>query len=82
MEKIDKELLQIKTHYSGKKKRNSYLEFIEKVSFNEEDIVDEIQDALMDLRNKLIEINDRLSTLTKKDVKLLNLDFERFLLTS
>jgi len=82
MEKIDKELLEIKTHYSGKKKQNSYLEFIEKVSFNEEDIVEEIQDALMDLRKKLIEINDHLSPLTKKDVKLLNLDFEKFLLTS
>lgn len=82
MDKIDNSLLEIKSHYSGKKKQNSYLEFIEKVSFNEEDIVNKIQDDLMDLRKKLIEINDQVSSLTKKDVKLLNLDFERFLLTS
>jgi len=82
MEKIDNDLLEIKQHYSGKKKQHNYLEFIEKVSFNEDDIVDNIQDALMDLRKKLIKINNDISSLTKKDVKLLNLDFERFLLTS
>ena len=82
MEEIDDNLLDIKKHYSGKKKQNSYLEFIEKVSFNEDDIVNKIQDALLDLRNKLVEINHEVSKLTKKDVKLLNLDFERFLLTS
>jgi len=82
MEEIDDKLLNIKSYYSGKKKQYSYLEFIEKISFNEDDIVDKIQDALVDLRKKLIEINNTVSKLTKKDIKLLNLDFERFLLTS
>jgi hypothetical protein len=82
MEEIDDDLLNIKNYYSGKKKQNNYLEFIEKVSFNEDDIVNKIQSALLDLRNKLVEINKEVSQLTKKDVKILNLDFERFILTS
>ena len=79
--KIEKELLDIKSYYSGKKKKNSYLDFIEKVSFNEDDIVNKIQDSLIKLREKLIKINNEISELTKKQVKLLNLDFERYVLT-
>ncbi len=81
IEKIEKELLDIKSYYSGKKKKNSYLDFIEKVSFNEDDVVNNIQDSLIRLREKLIKINDEISELTKKQVKLLNLDFERYVLT-
>jgi hypothetical protein len=58
------------------------LEFIEKVSFNEGNIVNEIQDSLITLREQIIEINSKISKLTKKDIKLLNLDYERFILTS
>jgi hypothetical protein len=79
---IDDKLLEIKKYYSGKKKKCSYLEFIEKVSFNEDNIVNDIQDSLISLRKELIEINDQLSELTKKDVKLLNLDYEKFILTT
>jgi hypothetical protein len=79
---IDKKLLKIKNYYSGKNKKYSYLEFIEKVSFNEENIVDEIQNSLLTLRKELIEINNELSKLTTKEIKLLNLDYERFIITS
>jgi len=79
---IDKKLLEIKNYYSGKNKKYSYLEFIEKVSFNEDNIVDEIQNSLLALRKELIDINNELSKLTKKDVKLLNLDYERYIITS
>ncbi len=81
IEIIDKKLLEIRSYYSGKKKKYSYLKFIEKVSFNEGDIVDKIQESLLNLRKELIEINDEISKMTKKDIKLLNLDFERYLLT-
>ena len=37
---------------------------------------------LKDLRVELIEINNEISQITKRDIKLLNLDFERFILTS
>ena len=79
---IDKKLLEIKNYYSGKKKKYSYLEFIEKVSFNENNIVDNMANLLKDLRAELIEIDKEISKLTRKNIKLLNLDFERFILTS
>ena len=82
LDKIEKKLLEIKTNYSGKKKKFSYLEFIEKVSFNENNIVDNMANLLKDLRVELIEINNEISQITKKNIKLLNLDFERFILTS
>lgn len=79
---IEKDILDIKNNYSGKNKKYSYLEFIQKVSFNEDDIVNKIQDSLVQLREKVIHINKEVSKLTKKDIKLLNLDFEKFTLTS
>ena len=79
---IDEKLLEIKKYYSGKEKIYSYLEFIEKVSFNEDDIVDTIQNSLMKIREDIVEIDEQVSEFTKKDVKLLNLDYERFLIMS
>ncbi len=82
IKKIDKKLLEIKNSYSGKNKKNSYLKFIEKVSFNEDNIVDEIQNSLLALRKELVDINNEISKLTKKEIKLLNLDYERFIIRS
>ncbi len=82
IKKIEEKLMEIKNFYSGKKKRYSYLEFIEKVSFNEDNIVDNIQDTLLALRKELIKINDEISKTTKKEIKLLNLDFERYIITN
>lgn len=77
---IDKRLVELKGYYTGKNKRNSYLEFIEKVSFNEDEIVDKIQTLLIELREELVRINEVMSTFTMKDVKLLNLDYERLII--
>jgi hypothetical protein len=82
MHDIDTQLLELKKIYSGKNKANSYLEFIEKSSFNKDGIIDKIQITLIDLRNKLIEINEEFSKLSKKDLQLLNLDYEKFIIMS
>ncbi len=80
VENINEELEQLKNYYAGKKKKYDYLRFIELVSFNEEDVIDKIKEKLIKLRNQIIPINKYVSSLTKKKVKLLNLDFERLLL--
>jgi len=82
MKQIESKLLEIKRYYSGKGKRYNYLEFIEKVSFNEENIVNNIQNALIDLREELVKINSKITSFTKKELKLLNLDYERYIITS
>lgn len=79
---IDRRLTELKSYYTGKNKTNSYLEFIEKVSFNEDEIVDNIQSSLISLRKDLVKINDELSKLTSKELKLLNLDYERLIIIS
>ncbi|MHA1460816.1 MAG: hypothetical protein ACTSO8_04980 [Promethearchaeota archaeon] len=82
MQQIEKKILEIRKYYSGKGRAFNYLEFIEKVSFNEDNIVNTIQTALIKLREDLIGVNNELAKLTKKGLKLLNLDFERYLVTS
>jgi len=82
LSEIEKKILDIKRTYSGKGKKNNYLKFIEKVSFNEENIVDNIQESLLKLRGDLVVINNEISNLSKKQIKLLNLDYERFVITS
>ncbi len=79
---IEKRIVDIKSYYSGKKKKFKYLKFIEGVTFNEDDILDNIQYSLVELREKLIKINEELSKVTLKEIKLLNLDYERFIITS
>ncbi len=82
IEKIEKNILKIKKYYSGKDKIFSYLEFIEKVSFNEDNIEDKIREVLLDLREEIIEIKNKILKLNKKELKLLNIDFERLIITS
>jgi hypothetical protein len=79
---IDKKLLKIKNYYSGKDKKFSYLEFIEKVSFNEDNIINEIKESLLTLRKDIVAINEEITKFTKKEIKLLNLDFEKYLISS
>ena len=79
---IKRKLDNLRSYYTGKNKRNTYLSFIEKVSFNEDNIVNNIQNELIDLREEVIEINEKVSNFNKKDLRLLNLDFERLLITS
>jgi hypothetical protein len=80
MDSIDKQLSEVRRYYTGENRRNSYLEFIEKVSFNEDDIINKIKDELISLRKEIIDINENVSELTQKKIKLLNLDFERYLI--
>ena len=82
LDQIENKLINLKNFYSGKEKKLTYLEFIEKSSFNEEGIIDNIQNSLIELRKELIDINEKISELTEKDIKLLNLDYERFILMS
>jgi len=82
LDAIDKKIMELKRFYSGKEKKFSYLEFIERVSFNEEGIIEKIQESLIELRQQLVKINEELSKLTKKELKLLNLDYERYIITS
>ena len=56
--------------------------FIEMISFNEEGIVDNIQKILIELRKQLIMINENIDSFTEKELKLLNLDYERLIIMS
>ena len=77
---IDQKLMELKSYYSGKNKAYGYLEFIERISYNEEDIVDKIQESLLSLRGELMEINNEILKIKKKEIQLLNLDFQRYIL--
>ncbi|MEE9378817.1 MAG: hypothetical protein V3V33_12365 [Candidatus Lokiarchaeia archaeon] len=82
IEQLDKKLIELKNNYSGKNKKYRYLEFIEKISFNEDEIVDNIQNSLIDYRKELVKINEEISKITEKELKLLNLDYERLIIMS
>ncbi|MFX1592382.1 MAG: hypothetical protein ACFFCL_06780 [Promethearchaeota archaeon] len=82
LEEIDSKLIDLKKNYSGKDKKYSYLEFIERISFNEQGIVNDIQNSLIELRKELVKINEQITKLTEKELKLLNLDYERLILMS
>ncbi len=82
IEQLDKKLIDLKNLYSGKNKKYRYLEFIEKISFNEDEIVDNIQNSLIDNRKELVKINEEISKITEKELKLLNLDHERLIIMS
>ena len=82
IEQIDDKLKDLKNYYSGKNKKLNYLEFIEKVSFNEDGLVNNIQNSLIGFRKKLVEIKDQVEEITEKDLKLLNLDYERLVIVS
>ncbi|MFX0143243.1 MAG: hypothetical protein ACFE9C_04130 [Candidatus Hodarchaeota archaeon] len=82
LEEIDKQLMDLKKYYSGKEKKYSYLGFIEKVSFNEDKIVDNIQNSLIELRKELVKNNEQIAKITEKELKLLNLDYEKLIIMS
>ncbi len=82
IDNIEQEVIKLRNYYSGSEKKYNYLDYIEKVSFNEDDIVNNIRNDLLEARNKLIDINDIIKKLNKKEIKLLNLDYERYLIES
>ncbi|MFX1311821.1 MAG: hypothetical protein ACFFHD_04290 [Promethearchaeota archaeon] len=81
MKQINDKLIELKSLYSGKEKKFRYLEFIEKVTYNEDNILNNIQNTLINLRKDLININEKLKKMTKKELKLLNLDHERVIIS-
>ena len=82
MIEIEGKLVELIRNYSGKDRKFKYLEFVEKITYNEENLLDTIQKSLVKHRKKLVEINEQISKVTKKEIKLLNLDYERLLITS
>jgi hypothetical protein len=82
MAQIEKKIVELKNFYSGKDKKFKYLEFIEKVTYNEDNTLDFIQKTLVDLRKELMNFNEEILRENKKDLRLLNLDYERLIITS
>lgn len=66
--------------YSGKNAKHPFFEFMKMVAFNEESIVDSIQDQLIAARKELLGIQQQFGKYTDRLVKLINLDYERALL--
>jgi len=81
MKDIEDKLFDLKKFYSGKNRKFRYLEFIEKVTYNEDNILNIIQNTLIDLRKDLITINDKIKKMSKRELKLLNLDYERLIIS-
>ncbi len=82
MMQIEERIVGLKGKYSGKEKEFTYLEFVERVTYNEDNLLDDIQKSLVEYRKELVEISEQISKVTKKEIKLLNLDYERLLITS
>jgi hypothetical protein len=76
---INSKLDQLKAYYSGAKQIMSYMSFIEKTSFDDE-IADNVKNLLMDARNQLKDISDKLEFYDKKDLKILNLNWDRYII--
>jgi hypothetical protein len=53
---------------------------MKRVAFNEEGIVDSIQEQLIAARKELMDIQQQFGKFTDRLVKLINLDYERALL--
>ncbi|MHA2036430.1 MAG: hypothetical protein ACW98X_08340 [Promethearchaeota archaeon] len=82
MMQIEEKIVELKGKYSGKEKKFKYLEFVERVTYNEDNLLDDIQRSLVEYREELVKISEQISKVTKKEIKLLNLDYERLLITS
>ncbi|MEJ2294890.1 MAG: hypothetical protein P8Y23_08975 [Candidatus Lokiarchaeota archaeon] len=79
---LEDSLNEIKEIYSGINKKSSYLQFVEKISFNEDDILAKIQAKLITLRDDIVKVKSEIADFTMKDLKLLNLDYERLIIMS
>jgi hypothetical protein len=79
---IEEKIMVLKKKYSGKEKEFNYHEFVEKITYNEDNLLDNIQKSLVEYRKEVVKINEQISQLIKKEIKLLNLDYERLLITS
>jgi len=79
-DEIDAKLDKLRAYYSGKKQVMPYLKFIEKTTYDEDNTAENIKSMLMEARNALKAISDKLESYPKKEMKLLNLDVERVVL--
>ena len=70
---------QLRAYYSGKKQVMPYMTFIEETSFNDE-ISETVKSLLLDARNALKEISDVSDDYSKKELRLLNLEVERYII--
>ena len=77
---IDSKMDELKAHYSGKNQKMTYLKFIQKSTYDEDNISERIKTLLIDARNSLKEVSEKLEKYPKKEMKLLNLDIERLII--
>ena len=77
---INQKMDELRAYYSGKKQKMTYLEFIQKSTYDEDDISEKIKNLLIDARNSLKEVSVKLEKYPKKEMKLLNLDIERMII--
>lgn len=77
---IDQDMENMQRYYSGKDQIMSYMAFIQKTTFDEDDISTKIRNLLVDARNKLKFIKEELENYEEKTLKILNLDIERMII--
>ncbi|MHA1473793.1 MAG: hypothetical protein ACTSQ5_01260 [Promethearchaeota archaeon] len=77
---IDLKMDELRAHYSGKNQKMTYLKFIQKSTYDEDNISEKIKNLLIDARNSLKEVSEKLEKYPKKEMKLLNLDIERMII--
>jgi hypothetical protein len=76
---IDEKLDTLRAYYSGKKQVMSYLKFIEKATYDEDELSEKIKAMMLSARNALKGVSEEIEKYSKKDLKLLNLDLERLI---
>ncbi len=79
-EGIDKKMDDLRAYYSGKNQIMPYMTFIEKATFDEDDLSEEVRTALLEARNGLKKVNDMANKYSKRDMKILNLNVERMII--
>ena len=77
---IDIKMDELRGFYSGKNQIMTYINFIQKSTYDEDNISEKIKNLLIDARNSLKEVSEKLENYPKKDMKLLNLDIERMII--
>ncbi|MHA1775388.1 MAG: hypothetical protein ACTSWC_01365 [Promethearchaeota archaeon] len=77
---INEDMQKLQAYYSGKNQIMPYLTFIQKTTYDEDDISSKIRDSLITARNKLKYITQQLDQYSIKDLKMLNLDLDRYII--
>ncbi|MHA1511670.1 MAG: hypothetical protein ACTSRX_08120, partial [Promethearchaeota archaeon] len=57
---IDLKMDELRAHYSGKNQKMTYLKFIQKSTYDEDNISEKIKNLLIDARNSLKEVSEKL----------------------